>query len=182
MKKDKDNFLKKLTLKCKKEKILKIDILFTIFVFLLFLIILSLSPLSGDDWGNFVGSNGNLISSIKIAISGYKTFEGRFFSRIFINFLVSYKEIWNILNSLIISLIYFFVLRITKHKDKFITPIALLLAILLVDEEAFRQAYVWLTGNITYLFPSFLVFLILYISRFENLKHRKITYVVLPQF
>ena len=134
----------------------------------------------GDDWGNYINGSGGVISSIKYAINSYNSYEGRFFSRIFINILTFHKELWNFINPLIISLMYFLILRVTKHRDKFITPILLSLAFLLIDVEAFRQSYVWLAGNITYLFPSLLVFIILFINRNATCKHKKITYVALP--
>ena len=169
-----------LPLNKRENSVLKIDLMFSIIMFLLFLLICSYSPLTGDDWGNYINGSGGFFPSIKYAINSYHTYEGRFFSRIFINILTFHKEIWNFINPLMISLMYFLILRITKHKDKFITPAMLFLSFLLIDVEAFRQSYVWLAGNITYLFPSLLIFIILFINKNEKSRYKGITYIILP--
>lgn len=156
----------------------KIDLIFTIIVFILFLFISSTSPLMGDDWGNYINGSGGVSESIKYAIYSYQDYEGRFFSRIFINILTYYKYLWNIINPLVISIIYYLILKVSKHKDKYITPSLVLLSFLLVDVEAFRQIYVWLAGNITYLIPCITVFLLLYLN--ENNNKNKILYYLLP--
>ena len=69
----------------KKTQIEKIDLIFTAIIFVLFLFISSTSPLMGDDWGNYINGSGGVIESIKYAIYSYQDYEGRFFSRIFIN-------------------------------------------------------------------------------------------------
>lgn len=158
----------------------KIDKIYTSIIFLLFLFICWSSPLMGDDWGNYINGAGGIINSIKYAFGTYFSYEGRVMSRIFINILTYNKYLWNIVNPMIISLIYYFCLKIIVRKDKFITPALVLLTFLFVDVEGFRQVYVWLAGNITYLFPMLLVFYLLYLNRNLTFNPNKIERILLP--
>ena len=71
---------------------------FLILIFAIFLIILFLSPISGDDWGNYLVGEQGIRHIIGQAIGMYFDWEGRFVSRLFINFL-TYNKIaiffWN---------------------------------------------------------------------------------------
>ncbi len=143
----------------------KINRYYAIVMFFTFLIICLCSPLMGDDWGNFINGSGGLLSSIGYAFSSYMSYEGRIVSRILINILTYNKFLWTIINPIIISLIYFLSLKIIPRKDKYITPTLIFLAFLFVDVEGFRQVYVWLAGNITYLMPMIMIFYLLYLNR-----------------
>lgn len=68
----------------------------SIFVFIL--ICLCLLPISGDDWGNYVLTHGNIVDSIKEAINYYYTWEGRFISRIVLLIFTYHKFIYNIID------------------------------------------------------------------------------------
>ena len=46
--------------------------------FLLILIVCILTPISGDDYGNYISTNGKLLEAISIAKSYYYSLEGRF--------------------------------------------------------------------------------------------------------
>ena len=62
---------------------------FIFFAFILF--ILFLSPISGDDWGNYlVGQNG-IRHMIEQALRMYLSWEGRLGSRLLINFFITTK-------------------------------------------------------------------------------------------
>ena len=157
-----------------------IDIYFAIVVFITFLIICECSPLTGDDWGNYINGSGGIIYSIRYAFFSYKSYEGRIISRVLINILTYHKYVWNVLNPLIIASIYYLILKISYHKDKYITPILVFLAFLLVDEQAFRQIYVWLAGNITYLFPMLTIFCFVYLNRKLHFEDSKKIRILLP--
>ena len=58
-----------------------------LFLFIFFTIILFLSPRSGDDWGNFLEGSLGIRHMIGNAIGMYFDWEGRFVSRLLINFL-----------------------------------------------------------------------------------------------
>ena len=158
----------------------KTDIYFTVLVFFLFLIISFCSPLMGDDWGNYINGSGGLLYTIKYALYSYTSYEGRIVSRIFLTILTYHKIWWNILNPLVISMIYYLILKITQHKDKYITPTLVFLAFLIVDEEAFRQVYVWVAGNITYVPPMITLFLIIYLNKNLKYKPSKTMMIILP--
>lgn len=158
----------------------RIDICFTISVFVLFLIMCTCSPLTGDDYGNYINGSGGILYVIKYAFHSYNSYEGRIMSRIFLTILTYNKILWNILNPLVISIIYFLILKITKHKDKFITPILVFLSLLLVDEEAFRQVYVWIAGNVTYMPPMITLFYIFYLNKDLDYDSKRKINIVLP--
>ena len=92
--------------------------LFYIIVFLFFLIILSLSPISGDDWGNYGVGKLGLYHSIGNAIGMYSSWEGRFISRVLINVLTYYKFLWNIINSFLITLTVYFSIKIVNPRNR----------------------------------------------------------------
>lgn len=156
---------------------------FLIFVFFMFIGIVI--PHSGDDWGNALNS-GSIIDAVNTAIGCYKSFEGRFFSRIFDNILNYYKVIWIFINAISMTLIYYCTVKLVKPKNlTFISVVAIDL-LLLIDEEAFAQVYAWITGNITYLIPTAFFMLIIYLNRdiftkdYKEIKHNKLLYFILP--
>lgn len=79
--------------------------IYLIITLLIFLTISILTPISGDDFGNYISTNGTLINSIKLALSYYNTLEGRFVGRIIIMYTTYHKIIWNILTPLLFTLL-----------------------------------------------------------------------------
>lgn len=126
--------------------------IFYISIFILFIIILFLSPISGDDWGNYIEGSKGFYHSISQSIGMYLGWEGRFISRILINILTYHKVLWNIINSIFITSIVFFIIKIINPKHKKIICLLSLLVILLMNIFTFSQVVVWVAGNITYLF------------------------------
>ena len=66
-------------------------------IFIIFLIINFLSPRTGDDWSNYLEGTLGIRHMIGQAIGMYFDWEGRFISRLLINFLTYYKVLWNIM-------------------------------------------------------------------------------------
>ena len=91
---------------------------FYIFSFLFFFILFCLSPISGDDWGNYIAGSNGLYHSIGNAVGMYFSWEGRFVSRILINVLTYHKFLWNIVNSLAIVLLFYLAIKIINPKRK----------------------------------------------------------------
>jgi len=146
---------KKLAKKIIKHKYFKYLLPVFIFVLLYSLI----TPITGDDWGNyFVGKNG-IKYSVDFAISMYKNWEGRFVSRLFLSFFTYYKPLWNILNAIQITGIIYCGYELIKPKIKtmYLLPI---LFLLLVNYDFFAQNYLWLAANMTYLTPTFLTIVV----------------------
>ena len=81
-------------------------------LFLFFLIIFFLSPISGDDWGNYLVGSQGLRHMVGNAIGMYFSWEGRFASRLLINLLTYNKWLWNITNSIVLVSIVFLIQRI----------------------------------------------------------------------
>ena len=65
--------------------------------FFLLLIVCILTPISGDDYGNYISTNGTLLEAVSIAKSYYYSLEGRFLGRILIMFTTYHKFLWNII-------------------------------------------------------------------------------------
>lgn len=126
--------------------------LFYIIVFLFFLIILSLSPISGDDWGNYGVGKLGLYHSIGNAIGMYSSWEGRFISRVLINVLTYYKFLWNIINSFLITLTVYFSIKIVNPRNRKLSYLLIMLIIFGMNVYTFSQTITWIAGNITYFF------------------------------
>lgn len=159
-----------------------------IILFILFLIIFFLSPISGDDWGNYLVGSTGLYHSIGNAIGMYFDWEGRFISRILINILTYHKILWNFLNSLVIVLIIYYMLKIIKPKNKNLILLLSILTILLMNIYTFSQIVVWIAGNITYLFQIplllFVFYKVLYNKDYSNKTIILITFLnfIIPMF
>ena len=120
-------------------------------LFLFFLIIFILSPISGDDWGNYLIGREGIRHSLGVAVGLYFDWEGRFISRVFINILTYHKWLWNIINSfVIVGTIYMGTKYVSKSK-KVIFPL-MILTFLLMNLYTFSQTVTWLAGNMTYFF------------------------------
>lgn len=122
------------------------------FLIIFFCLILFLSPISGDDWSNYLEGSLGIKHMFTQAIGMYFDWESRIVSRILINFLTFYKPIWNILNSILIVGIIYFIMKIIKPKNKKMIFLMSLLVILGMNIFTFSQVVVWIAGNITYLF------------------------------
>ena len=133
--------------------------IFFISIFLFFVLIFFLSPISGDDWGNYIEGSRGLYKSITEAIGMYFSWEGRFISRVLINILTYHKVLWNFVNSLVITGTIYVIIRIINPKKKIIYLLTLLV-FLLMNIYTFSQVVPWLAGNITYLFviPLLLIY------------------------
>ena len=70
---------------------------------LFFIVIFFLSPLSGDDWGNYIVGSEGVRYSLEVAVELYFNWEGRFISRVLINIFTYHKWLWNIINALVIT-------------------------------------------------------------------------------
>lgn len=156
---------------------------FLIFIFFMFIGIVI--PHTGDDWGNAL-SSGAIVDAVNTAVGCYKSFEGRFFSRIFDSILNHYKVLWIFINAISMTLIYYCTVKLVKPKNLTFISVLIIDLLLLIDEEAFAQVYAWITGNITYLIPTAFFMLIIYLNRdifskdYKEIKHNKLLYLVLP--
>lgn len=146
--------------------------IFFISIFIFFLLIFFLSPISGDDWGNYIEGSRGLYKSITEAIGMYFSWEGRFISRVLINILTYHKVLWNIVNSLVITGTIFLIIKIINPRKKIIYLLSLLV-FLLMNIYTFSQVVPWLAGNITYLFPIPLLLLYFYFI-FSNKKDNRL--------
>lgn len=133
-------------------------------VFLFVFVISIITPITGDDWGNYIVGASGFKNSIRSATEMYYTWEGRFISRIFLYFFTYHKFWWAFLNASQITTILYCAYKLIKPKNK-ITYILPILGMLLVNYDFYSQTYLWLAGNMTYLTPtalSMIVFTYLY--------------------
>lgn len=138
-------------------------------IFIIFLIINFLSPRTGDDWSNYLEGALGIRHMIGQAIGMYFDWEGRFISRLLINFLTYYKVLWNIINSLIITSIIYLIVKIINPKNKKLIFLLTTISILLMNIKTFSEVIVWIAGNITYLFViPLLLFYFNYILTHKN--------------
>lgn len=110
-----------------------------ILIFIFFLIITFLVPISGDDWGNYIEGSLGLKHTITHSINMYFSWEGRFISRLLITFLTYYKPLWNIMNSLLITSIIYLIMKIIKPKNKKLIFLTTTLMILLMNIKPFQK-------------------------------------------
>ena len=154
-----------------------------VIIFLFTLLLMFLSPISGDDWGNYIEGSLGLRHMIGQAIGMYFSWEGRFISRLLINILTYNKWLWNIVNSACLTSIIYFIYKIIKKKDLNIFYLSIL-TLLLVNISTMNQTYTWLAGNITYLFPLCLLLIYMYLlNKDSNNKYVLILLnIVIPMF
>lgn len=136
--------------------------IFYIMIFCFFLTLLFLSPISGDDWGNFLVGKTGLIHSLGNAFGMYFDWEGRLISRILINILTYYKPLWNIINSLLITMMIYYSIKLIQPKHKKEIGLLTFLMILMMNIYTFSQTVTWIAGNITYLFVIPILFYYFY--------------------
>lgn len=147
-----------------------------IFAFLLMFIICLLTPISGDDYGNYISTSGKLYEAISIAKSYYYSWEGRFVGRILIMFTTYHKFIWNIITSIMFALLFNSFGKFLKQKSSLFI---LLIGLLLVNSDMFAQGYTWLAGSITYLYPTSLIVIYFSYIYFKNDKYSVFDYILL---
>ncbi len=119
-------------------------------IFLLFEIILFLSPISGDDWGNYLIGETGIYHSIGNAVGMYFDWEGRFVSRILINILTYHKILWNIVNGLSLTISVYYLKKLINPINNQITFLLILNILLFMNIYTFSQVIVWIAGNVTY--------------------------------
>ena len=155
-----------------------------IILFIFFSIIMFLSPICGDDWGNYLEGVQGFKHMIGQAIGMYFSWEGRFISRVLINILTCNKVIWNIINSIALLSIIYLIVKIIKPKNKKMIFLLSTLTILLMNIYTFSQVVVWIAGNITYLFV--IPLLLYYIYSLFNNKYNNIILIplniIIPMF
>lgn len=148
-------------------------------LFILFLIIMFLSPISGDDWGNYVVGSKGIYNSIIAAITSYNS-ESLLLSKILINLLTYNKVIWNVLNSICLVSIIYYITKLVRPFNKKLVFFLSLFVILLMNNYTFSQVVVWISGNITYLLV--IPFLLCYFYKIIYLKDDKKMLVIFLTF
>lgn len=175
------NLLNKMYLHIKKNK-------FYIATYMLFFVICTLTPISGDDYANYIKGQQGIVGILNSTKSFYLNWEGRIVSRFLIFIFTPRKFLWNIVTPFLFVLIFRSLLKIDAFKNKN-SYLLLLLAILLVNSSMFAQTYTWLAGNITYLYPTALsIYYLTTLYNINNKIHKKhsillsILAIIIPMF
>lgn len=122
-------------------------------IYIFFFIFCALTPISGDDYMNYVRGQEGIIGILNWTKTFYLTWEGRIVSRVIILLFTAHKFLWNIITPLLYVLIFKSLLQINVFKNKY-SYILLFLSIILVKVAMVAQSYTWLAGNITYFYPT----------------------------
>lgn len=125
--------------------------------FIFFIIILSLSPICGDDWDNYTVGVQGIQTIFSSAIDMYFTWEGRFVSRILIYLLTYNKIFFVIISSTLLTLIVYVANKIIGKSQNKIVYFLPLILLLLLNASTISQTYTWVAGSITYLYPTAIV-------------------------
>lgn len=162
---------------------------FYISIYIIFFIICILTPISGDDYMNYVRGQQGIIGILNTTKEFYLTWEGRIMSRIIILLFTPRKFLWNIVTPLLFVIIFKSLLKHEEFENKW-SYLLLIMSILFVSPSMFAQSYTWLAGNITYFYPmalSIYYFSVLYNNLDKKLKNNQIILlsilaVIIPMF
>lgn len=154
-----------------KEKIENIDFKYkvTFFTFVLFLIICTLSPISGDDWKSYVIGKEGLIECFK----NINIADGRIITGFLINFFSYNKILFDFSFAMLISefvKICNDLMGTVKSKYYFLYP---LIGTLIVSTFMFSYNYVSVTSTIAYTFPTIFIFIYFYLLLKDEELHIK---------
>lgn len=139
------------------KRVLQSEWIHYLLVFVFFLLILFWMPISGDDWNNYLVGSKGLHHMIGQAIGMYFDWEGRFVSRLLINFLTYYKFLFNFITAGLLVLGIYLMVHFRKSSYRSCLFLFAFGTILFLDNPLFTQSILWVAGSITYLFPSILI-------------------------
>lgn len=139
--------------------------LVSIFVFAIFAYMTYQTPLAGDDWGYALnGASGN---PVKMALSFYQSWSGRFFSELWGMVVPGHKYLWNVINPLLFTGIFVLLCKLGNiDNHPFIGVFFVLAFMLSVDDNLRMETYTWIMGT-TYIVP--LLFSLLYFRVTERM-------------
>ena len=135
----------------------------TLFTFLFFFIILTLSPISGDDWKSFVIGKGGIVDSF----NNINILDGRIISGFLINIFSYNKILFDISFAFLISQFVKMcneIMGSVKTKYLYLYP---LIGILLVSVFTFSYNYISISSTVSYTFPS-IVFIMYFYNMLRN--------------
>jgi len=130
--------------------------------FLFFLIVSFLSPISSNDWENYLIGSKGIKTIIDTISNAYSNSDGRIISRFLTYILACNKVIFNVIFAgLMACLVSSFSTFLGKVNNKYYYLLTII-ALLTVNVYTFAENYTWLSGSITYTFPSIMT--IMYIT------------------
>lgn len=137
-------------------KIEKKEFLLLAGVFVFFTTLLFLIPITGDDWYNYTVGEKGFVYSVQNAITMYFTWEGRFISRLLINFFTCHRLFYIFFTSFSITVLCYLIANFYQTKYKYLLYFLVLLFLLTLENTMWTQSFLWVAGSITYLYPCIL--------------------------
>lgn len=148
-------------------------------LFILFLMLMFFSPIIGDNFKNNIIDSKDFYNLIINAIASTNS-ESLVISKILINLLTCNKIVFNVLNSLCLVSIIYYITKLVRPFNKKLVFFLSLFAILLMNNYTFLQVVAWVSGNITYLFV--IPLLLYYFYKVIYLKDEKKLSIILLSF
>lgn len=134
------------------------------FIFVLFFILTSRTPLAGDDWGYAL--NGVAQNPLISALEFYQSWSGRFLSELYGFLVAPNKWFWNILNPTLFLFVFLNILLFVRPKNGWLSTLLLIFLILSVKDDLRMETYTWIMGT-TYIIPLCLsLFIFLEMDRY----------------
>lgn len=144
-------------------------------VFISFLLINLNVVYFGDDYYYLTFRNLNFTDYFSTLAEHYCTANGRFIVHMFATiFLKLPIQFWQVLNSLMLTGICFFLAKVVCGKNKKTVPLIFSIAFLFIavlDISITRQSTYWITGSFNYIYPTLL--LLIYWYLLKNIERKK---------
>ena len=149
-------------------------------VFIIFLIIIMVAPLTGADFNSFFIGQKGIGDCFENAMDMYKNGEGRILGRFVVNFFTNYKLFYALSLSFLIT--YFIniiasLMGYVKNKYYYLLPA---IAILTVNCLTFSSNYIWIEGGVLFTVPSLLTIIYFhYIEKKEKTRNKTLKLILL---
>ena len=142
-----------------------------IVIYVLFLYISFTSPRSGDDWEISGWYRDGFISTSFAMVRAFTYLNGRIANNIFDSFFAYYEFFWKIISPLVFTSIIFLSGILFNYHKKIFPTIVNLIIVLSVSNNIRKETFVWLVGNVSYIFviPFILLYFNILFNKFEPL-------------
>lgn len=154
--------------------------IFLVIIFFMMFLLNMLTPILADDYSYYTGINGvkinGILDIVEFQINHYLTWGGRTVAHSLAQILLQFpKIIFNILNSVMYTLLVFLIYKISKNgnKDK---PLLLICIHLLLWTflPVFGQSTIWLVGSCNYLWTSVFILFLIYLVINNKLSNKPV--------
>jgi hypothetical protein len=145
---------------------------FYVIIYVFFLYVSSTAPRLGDDWEVSQWYRDGIISTLAGMIYLTTFVNGRVASFFFGSFFAHYDFLWQFTAPLVFTGFIYLSARLLGYAHRFIPVTMSLLMLLVISNDIRIETYVWLVGNVGYIFVIPLILLYLNIIYNENTERR----------